>query len=128
MADRLLSEEGAREWLARCCALAGGANKLAMRAGVSPAFVSMMLNGRKQISGKVATHIGLKKVNSFELTLVPASPKQQQYENARRLWAEQNESFFARYSRDAIALAEQNQEAAAHTADERTSEDRSSDN
>lgn len=104
MAIEVLSEEQARAWLALRCQQLGGVGKLAKRAGVSKAFVSQLLHG-KPISGRIATFLGLKKVNAYELTRVIPGPEQERYENERRNWREQNADFFSRYSKDAIELA-----------------------
>lgn len=91
MADEFLTEEQARDWLRAAIAREGTARRFAKRAGVSTAFISRMLHGHP-ISGKVAVHLGLKKVNGYELTKVIPSPEQERYENSRRLWREQNPS------------------------------------
>lgn len=86
----ILTEEQARQHLHAACIREGGANKLAKRAGVSAAFVSQMLSGKRLITGKVATYLGLKKVNRYELTRVISGPQQERYEKQREAWREQN--------------------------------------
>jgi plasmid maintenance system antidote protein VapI len=82
----MVTEERAIAWLKRRIELAGGPAKLAQALGVSRPLISMMASGRKPITGKVAKHLGLARVNAYELTLVVPSTLQEHYENQRRMW------------------------------------------
>ena len=48
------------------CAKRGGAAERAARVGVSPAYVSQMMNGEKKISMSVMLELGFRKVTIFE--------------------------------------------------------------
>lgn len=88
MADLVIDDKKAQEWLQGHVERAGGASAFAQRVGVSLPCVSAMTNGKKPITGKVAKAIGLKRVNYYELTKVVASPEQERYENSRAAWRE----------------------------------------
>jgi hypothetical protein len=89
MADELIDDAQVLAWLKGCVERAGGTGKLAKRAGVSKALVSQMLGG-KPITGKVAEHVGLKRVYRYELNRVVPGTLQEQYGKQRAAWVEQN--------------------------------------
>lgn len=86
----IISEEEAHARLLAAIAREGKASAFAKRCGVSPAFLSAIVQRRKNISGKVAEQLGLRCVNAFELTLSVASPEQERYENKRRAELQRN--------------------------------------
>lgn len=90
MADLVIDDKAAQEWLRGHIERAGGLTDFCWKHDVTLPHVSQMANGKKPITGKVARVIGLKRVNYYELTKVVASPEQERYENSRREWLEQN--------------------------------------
>ncbi len=84
----IVSWDDAIERLQSAVEAAGSQAEFARRVGVSRNNISSMLSHKIPPTGKVCAYLGLKKVIGFEITTIHKDPKQEQYENERRMWRE----------------------------------------
>ena len=89
----LITDDEAQMLLEKAIEKAGGTAALGRVVGVSQPVVSSMRKRstrRTAITGKIAAHLGLKRVSAYELSENAQDPKQEHYENTRREWAALN--------------------------------------
>jgi predicted aspartyl protease len=89
MADEYIGLDEGIKRLEGAIEVAGSLKALCLRIGVSGGAVSPMRTGERRITGKVAVYLGLVPTYAYRLNVNSADPRQVQYENDRRAWAEQ---------------------------------------